>query len=111
MNAEIKREWIERLRSGEYKQGMFALNRGQTFCCLGVLCEIAVEKGVAIRVDTDRTFIRYRDNDGNTCNATLPRALQTWSGLGADDIGELVLQNDRKKRSFKEIADYIESGL
>ena len=49
MKPEIAQRWVEALRSGEYKQGLSVLRRidesgnGQdSYCCLGVLCEIAV---------------------------------------------------------------------
>lgn len=40
MNREIKKKWLEALRSGNYKQGSHRLRDGNTFCCLGVLCDI-----------------------------------------------------------------------
>jgi hypothetical protein len=45
-NQEIMREWVRRLRSGDYEQGQGFLSKDDTHCCLGVLCEIAVERGV-----------------------------------------------------------------
>lgn len=53
MKAEVKAEWLKRLRSGKYTQTAGALHRvlgddpgEHQFCCLGVLCEIAVEQEV-----------------------------------------------------------------
>lgn len=51
MNPEVKAEWIQRLTSGEYKQGEAALkyrppHEKSAYCCLGVLCEMAVERGI-----------------------------------------------------------------
>lgn len=40
MNKEIKKQWIEALRSGKYKQGREYLCVDETYCCLGVLCDI-----------------------------------------------------------------------
>lgn len=45
-NQEVMREWVRQLRSGERTQGKDRLRTGDSFCCLGVLCEIAVEQGV-----------------------------------------------------------------
>jgi hypothetical protein len=52
MNERIKKLWVEVLRSGKYPQGRGKLVRvmgGEPvgFCCLGVLCELAVGEGVA----------------------------------------------------------------
>lgn len=39
MKEETKK-WVEALRSGNYKQGKFNLNRNGFLCCMGVMCEI-----------------------------------------------------------------------
>ncbi len=37
----ILNEWVAALRSGKYKQGQgYMRSRNDTYCCLGVLCEI-----------------------------------------------------------------------
>lgn len=40
MNQEIKKLWVEALRSGEYKQTKKRLKDCNGYCCLGVLCDI-----------------------------------------------------------------------
>jgi hypothetical protein len=41
MDEEIKGRWVTALRSGKYRQGQGRLRReNETFCCLGVLCDI-----------------------------------------------------------------------
>ena len=40
MNPEIKAKWVAALRSGEYKQAKGQLRIGNSFCCLGVLCNL-----------------------------------------------------------------------
>lgn len=44
MNQDIKKQWVEALRSGEYTQGKGRLHDGKNFCCLGVLCGITKNK-------------------------------------------------------------------
>ena len=46
MKKDIKDEWVRRLRSGDYEQGQGYLRFGDKYCCLGVLCDMAVEAGV-----------------------------------------------------------------
>ena len=41
MTKEFKDKWIAALRSGEYKQCECQLQKGQSYCCLGVACVIA----------------------------------------------------------------------
>jgi hypothetical protein len=40
MDAELKRKWVEALRSGKYEQASGKLRVGNKFCCLGVLCDL-----------------------------------------------------------------------
>lgn len=51
-NQEVMREWVSALRSGKYTQGRGKLSYidpadgGRKHCCLGVLSDLAVEKGL-----------------------------------------------------------------
>lgn len=55
MRRSIKNRWVAALRSGEYQQGQGYLcqvthpntpEEGKRYCCLGVLCDLAVQEGV-----------------------------------------------------------------
>lgn len=37
---ELKENWLSALKSGKYIQGAGQLRKGNSFCCLGVLCDI-----------------------------------------------------------------------
>lgn len=99
LKPEIKAEWVTRLRSGRYTQGSGRLKTvtrvdgkevTATYCCLGVLCEIAAEQGVGrwgtpnpIRPE-DNTPTQFRvpfaAADGNGEDAgTLPYAVGLWA--------------------------------
>ncbi|MDZ8105088.1 MAG: hypothetical protein RM338_05610 [Nostoc sp. DedQUE12a] len=41
MNKQLIEKWIDALRSGEYKQARCQLRDGDTFCALGVACDIS----------------------------------------------------------------------
>ena len=95
MDAEIKRKWVEALRSGKYKQGRDQLQNGDTYCCLGVLCVVA---GLPIFSgnSTDPGNVSYQGiYDLGVHHLTCPKL---WS---MNDSG----------RPFPEIADYIEANL
>lgn len=93
MNPELKGKWVEALRSGEYKQGQFTFRNGDRYCCLGVLCMVlSMPQLIVLGKD---------DYDG----------LRNASGLVQEDTDTLVRMNDHRKRSFKEISDYIEANL
>jgi hypothetical protein len=51
MHPELKKKWLEALRSGEYKQGQGCLRKstseGDKFCCLGVLTDIVIKNNLA----------------------------------------------------------------
>lgn len=43
---KIQKEWVDALRSGEYKQGYRMLKQGEYYCCLGVLGCVLQKNGV-----------------------------------------------------------------
>jgi hypothetical protein len=106
MNPEIKAKWLEALRSGKYKQAEGRLKVNDTFCCLGVLCDIS---GLS-KWDGD-----YYLN----CVSVLPDEVAEWSGLGdkSPNVKEASGRNrslaglNDDGNSFKEIADLIERYL
>jgi hypothetical protein len=114
MNPELKGRWTAKLRSGDYLQGKGALRkRGEErdlFCCLGVLCEIAVEDGEVVRSETPEVIgwnYRYAEE-----GALLPIELEGWSGIASyDDRRKLMDLNDSKGKTFAEIADWIDANL
>jgi hypothetical protein len=42
MDPKVKRDWIDALRSGKYKQTRSKLCNKDGFCCLGVLADVAI---------------------------------------------------------------------
>lgn len=128
MNQEIKAEWVAALRSGNYAQGTSRLHAeedGQdTFCCLGVLCDIAAQRGVvgstrfkACGCGSYECGLNYYEYDSET--GYLPPSVQEWAGLESanpavlhfDGTTELSDLNDREGLNFKQIADLIEAYL
>lgn len=128
MNEEIKAQWLAALRGGEYTQGKAHLNiqrYGQaTYCCLGVLCDLAVKAGVVSADEWDQDITSYGEEEATNM---LPREVVEWSGIGdqagtftkyvaADkynidhDLGYLTLWelNDAAEFTFNQIADVIE---
>lgn len=104
MNKEIKDKWVEALRSGNYKQGYGNLQTGDSYCCLGVLCEIipelktmnaAAQLGAVLSVDAQ---IHVGFVDAITRDELF-------------DQGKLIALNDTELAPFSAIADYIETNL
>lgn len=123
MDPEYKAEWLKRLRSGEYEQGKRYLNKDDKFCCLGVLCEIGVERGILVS-DSENGITEYRTvgsrNEGPPRAANLPGDFSHKLGLGGypepvvvrddGDAVSLAVLNDMGM-TFPKIADLIEEQL
>lgn len=127
MNQEVKQAWLQALRSGEYKQGNGNLHKGDAFCCLGVLCDIAAKQGIGKWMYEDEpwpaTFIETTIDDDitNSDTAVPTTSVLLWSGLSDPNpfVGEHTLAeyNDGSKiydiraHTFIEIAALIEEHL
>lgn len=122
MKPEIKDAWVKELRSGKYKQARLALGLvndlgEKSFCCLGVLCEMAVEAGVIEKPTLAGDTLVY-----NNESTLLPERVMEWAGLDNDKGGApfeggvwagghyLSEVNDEVDSSFKDIAYLIESS-
>lgn len=113
MNEEVKQKWVEALLSGKYKQVAGKLSDGTGFCCLGVLCELAVKEGV-IEPST-HIFPGRRMYSGET--NLLPRSVANWAGISRDPVAEpklwvlstvkLSKMNDRGM-DFRQIAQVMQ---
>jgi hypothetical protein len=109
MKPEVKAKWIAALRSGEYKQGRGVLRDGDTFCCLGVLCDLhAKATGGQWKITFHSSGQSRQEYFGHM--TLLPETVQTWSGVN-DSLGgyadtSLAGQND-KGAAFRKIAALI----
>ena len=116
MKQNIMKKWVRALRSGDYKQGQGALatrfpHKKTEFCCLGVLCDLAVKDGVDIDINK-------KDCEHDYDNETyyLPKSVMDWADLKSYnglyyslDKGSntLAALND-EGQSFEKIATTIE---
>jgi hypothetical protein len=114
MNPEVRKLWTEALRSGRYPQTTQVLRSCYGFCCLGVLCDLAVAANVIPPpvVDDFEIFEYGREHKYEE----LPIEVQEWAGLTSGDpvlIGNqtCTTANDRLRLSFNEIADLIDGGF
>jgi len=128
MNEEVKKKWIAALRSGEYEQGQSRLRPSEdTYCCLGVLCDLYVkETGIGEWRDDDVAFqygrfkdaYIFRHPDEEAVRSHLPNKVLEWADMETE-MGKirlasgknttLILLNDRGS-SFEEIAQALETG-
>lgn len=96
MNPEVKKLWIEKLETENIPQTHNRLGKltGER-CCLGVLCDIAVEQGIIPEptpIDSwaDST-LAYTDGF-DTEQAILPRKVAEWANI--DPRGQLNYADD-----------------
>lgn len=133
MNKEIKKKWLAKLRDPNTKQGRGTLKDADgCMCVLGVLCEVAVEEGVATSQfiatkewsdELDKYFFTgkghylYSAGKGSRY-LSLPPGVLKWAGLINDSpfvnfkhgTNTLSQIND-DGATLKEIADLIEEQL
>lgn len=112
MKPEIKQRWIEALRSGEYKQGTTYLRQDNSYCCLGVLCDLYNKDHYETCWEPVTKGCDVYAIDGSGC--VLPSAVEQWSGLlhcegkyGEAPEHRLTVLND-DGLSFQEISNIIE---
>lgn len=127
MDKELKTEWIKRLESGKYSQGTEKL-RGvdeddqdqetgdASFCCLGVLCDIFMDRGLGewngqvfepdYSVFGSRAPYEYHGLEGELNDVVL-----AYVGMTNEQQQHLVGMNDNDGYNFDEIAEYIDENL
>lgn len=115
MKKSIAKKWVKELRSGRYEQGAYRLvDNKDNFCCLGVLCNLAIDEGIGkwVKGSSGWAFCTATDID----DQELPREVRDWAGMDSlygrikDGTTSLTDLNDAGK-SFKELADIIEKNV
>lgn len=108
MKKSIMTKWVKALRSGKYTQGKYSLRSfGNSFCCLGVLCDIVDPKGW--RIDkTDGLYYYGKIRGLLPAKIAKITGIKTPNGLVAGR--SLTLMNDEDNVSFKRIANFIEKN-
>jgi len=107
MNPKIKRRWLQALRSGKYTQGKNVLHKikSDEYCCLGVLCEIAVKDRIIpapeVELVKNRRCYSYDDE------ARFPsETVLNWAGLDGYAAQRIAEVNDSSD-SFEEVIPTI----
>lgn len=100
MNQEIKLRWLETLQSGKYTQGKTYLSAQGKHCCLGVLCEMAVEAGLPVEKKVGArgyeidAFTTGKPERGETQTVWPLEIVKEWAGITEDQCGALSSAND-----------------
>jgi hypothetical protein len=111
MNQDIKRRWVEALRSGQYKQGQLFLHSEDSFCCLGVLTDLyCLDHNIQWR----KAWLGSAEKSFNSETERLHPKVLEWAGLNSPDpiAGSFHLsQFNDNGGTFTQIADLIERHL
>lgn len=114
---ENRKLWVEALRSDKYAQGKGKLRAGDSFCCLGVLCDLAGEKWTPTETYEGPAFATSETDEIYDASKKAMEFVGLKDATGGYDVDvedegydtTLADQNDRGK-TFAEIADIIESN-
>ena|ERR1700741_5527679 len=111
MKKSIAMKWVAALESGEYKQTTGKLRQGNSFCCLGVLCNLHAQEFPEI-AKTQKKRNSYLGEFGE-----LPEKVQEWSEMSSDEGDfydpstlreySLINMNDKEGKTFEQIAKVI----
>lgn len=113
MKKDIMEKWITALKSGEYKQTKFYLKAAKSkksygYCCLGVLCDLAIKDGVNIKVQKERDESNNFRYVFDSESGTLPTSVKKWADFyDYDFIKTLTEMNDNEGMNFRQIASVI----
>ncbi len=112
MKPEIKELWVNALESGEYIQGKGRLCLNGKYCCLGVLCDLAVKKGVIPRAVETRVAEGVAKEYGVGGETSfLPDEVRTWSGIGFADPYLPVPRRHSVSVSAKTLSNMNDDGI
>lgn len=111
MDKKVKKKWLSALRSKAYKQGSQQLRKEDSFCCLGVLCDLYAKEHDVKWTKEDRILQEFY---------VLPDKVVKWAGL--PDQNPNISVEDRPNESnlaelndagvsFAVIADIIETSF
>lgn len=98
---QVHNLWIKALESGEYPQGKEALRVGDSFCCLGVVCDLAYRDG-GDPWKLEEGGYSYKGEEGY-----LPGPMATFLGVSRAYQNSLVELNDMEGWNFKDIAKVL----
>lgn len=112
MNPEMKKRWLDALRSGKYTKGKGALRQrvegSSSFCCLGVAVDIFLP-GVRW-VYAGSSGYAYCDEDGGRFTGLVGDGLMREMNLSHEHAENLAWVNDHSP-TFDDVIRYIEDRL
>ena len=140
MNKQVKKLWLDALKSGKYAQGKGRLRKRlssgrrfeellcslawdagklDSYCCFGVLCDLSINhhnsssRWAGITSPSGGAF-QY-NNEGSAYEGMPPSGVTDWAGLTTVNVSDLADINDRVRTpendNFAEVIECIEEDL
>lgn len=120
LQISLVKEWITDLRNPSFLQGRGVLKQRRNFekgiyayCCLGVLCEIAVKHDLLESFETKYIYNKGEENTEILSNDL--GQLRNKIGLIKSEENKLIYMNDGnyevRQHTFLEISDHIEKNI
>lgn len=115
MNKEIKAQWLNALRSGEYGKGKSVLRTscGTKYCCLGVLADLYGKSHNG--VDWLMEFYETEDDTPYytiiSCNALPPSEIIEWAEIDNQDVVHSLMRTNDRSDDFDSVCKIIEKEL
>ena len=103
MDSEIKQNWIDALRSGDYRQGFEHLCLEGRYCCLGVLASVLPDEEVIF----EHGAVGYVDGREDKLSLRLLAKV----GMTSNTQNVLMEMNDDRRMDFEDISNWIEDNL
>ena len=124
MREEIKDKWVAALESGDYKQTRGVLRRGDSYCCLGVLCDLYYNENPESQwnpvTPTTREFAKYEfivPDESYHNTGVPPNPVYQWAGM-LDENGDVPAGTENYLTNmnddgipFPKIAEWIKENL
>jgi len=125
MNKVKKAQWVAALRSGKYQQarGILCSVRfsKRSYCCLGVLSDLAVADGVGQWLKLDPEYLSYSidGTESNSVSGYYADTIQVWAGTRnefSDDEAETAIsfsyiKDGERLRQAESLADLNDGGF
>lgn len=114
--VDIKKKWVDALRSGKYEQGREYLCDGDRYCCLGVLQKELDGCTTPMYDDSQLPSMTWAYEHGLVEDPSdreewNPRVKVVFDDFDFDGHVQLSELNDSGDFSFNQIADLIEEQL
>ena len=112
MDAEIKKRWVNALRSGKYKHGRGRLCTQFGHCAFGVLAEelgseVSGYSFIGLDYSYGATKALFDTTNKIWYPSSLPTTYLEQIGLSRMQALKIIAKNDIELQNFNEIADYI----